>query len=359
MGKRKLSLLAAVVIMIGLFFVFAGCGGEDADTVSDSAPTAAGDNAEIIEWDMQAFSSPGTSGFIIVERWAEEIEKITGGRLLITVHAPGVICNPADTVDYLERGILEAGQTTGLIHREAIPEGDFDLGLPMSWHEPHEVYDAMVNRGLGDIIKEAYAEKGIVHFPYFGDPVYSFATTFPINRLEDIEGKAIRGLGVYGDFISKLGGTPTVVSPGEMYMALDLGTIDGTIFGASALGETKIDEVVDYYSLPTLNHAAVCILISEQALDQLPADLRNIVEYATPHIAWSVSLDYVRVTHDEVLNSVQQGNIELIELPEEELVKMRAVASEVWDELAAKSPRMQEGIDILRQQMADYGRPLD
>ena len=46
-------------------------------------------------------------------------------------------------------------------------------------------------------------------------------------------------------------------------------------------------------------------------------------------------------------------------LPEEEMAKMRALVKPIWDELAAKSPRMAKGVEIIKAQMRDLGRPMD
>jgi hypothetical protein len=53
------------------------------------------------------------------------------------------------------------------------------------------------------------------------------------------------------------------------------------------------------------------------------------------------------------------GSVEICYLPEVEMAKMRALVKPIWSELAAKSPRMKKGVDILRQQMRDLGRPMD
>ena len=53
------------------------------------------------------------------------------------------------------------------------------------------------------------------------------------------------------------------------------------------------------------------------------------------------------------------GSIEICWLPEEEIAKMRALVKPLWGELAAKSPRMKKGVEILKQQMRDLGRPMD
>jgi hypothetical protein len=56
---------------------------------------------------------------------------------------------------------------------------------------------------------------------------------------------------------------------------------------------------------------------------------------------------------------VNSGSVEISWLSEEEMTKMRALVKPLWDELAAKSPRMKKGVEIIKQQMRDVGRPMD
>ena len=51
--------------------------------------------------------------------------------------------------------------------------------------------------------------------------------------------------------------------------------------------------------------------------------------------------------------------MEISYLPEEEIAKMRTLVKPIWEEMAAKSPRMKKGVEILKQQMRDLGRPMD
>jgi TRAP-type C4-dicarboxylate transport system substrate-binding protein len=312
-----------------------------------------------ITWKMQASYPIGTSVMMHGVEWAKAIDNITNGRLKIEILPPGAMCSVKDIITYLEKGVFDCAITYGGFYTGLIPETDLEIGLPQGHRTWDELWDAMYNRGLGDVIQEAYDEHNIKWYPCAADCYYHFNTNFPVRSLEDLSGKKIRALGVYGKYVQKLGCSVVVVPGAEMYMAMKLGTIDGAIYGASGLQDVKLHEVVDYYTLPTSAQIALSLVINKDSLKKLPPDLRRIVEVGSRYILNETSNRYITECKDSLNKSVNMGSVEVCWLPEEEMAKMRALVKPLWDELAAKSPRMKKGVDILKKQMRDVGRPMD
>ncbi|MBU1274567.1 MAG: TRAP transporter substrate-binding protein DctP [Proteobacteria bacterium] len=340
MAKRILVLMLALALGLGVF------------------GSAAAKDKPIV-WKMQASYPVGTAVMMHGVEWAKAIEKITNGRLKIEILPPGAMCGVKDIVNYLQKGMFDCAITYGGFYTGLIPETDLEIGLPQGHRSWDEVWDAMYNRGLGNVIQEAYKEHNIMWFPCAADCYYHFNSNFPIKSLEDLKGKKIRALGVYGKYVQKLGASPVVVPGAEMYMAMKLGTIDGAIYGASGLKDVKLMEVVKYYTLPTAAQIALSLLINRESIKKLPPDLRTIVETATPFILNDTSNRYITMCKASLAEAVNKGFTKINYLPEDEMTKMRTLVQPIWDELAAKSPRMKKGVDILKKQMKDLGRPMD
>ena len=152
---------------------------------------------------------------------------------------------------------------------------------------------------------------------------------------------------------------PVVVPGAEMYMAMKLGTIDGAIYGATGLQDVKLHEVVKYYTLPTAAQIALSMCINKDSLKKLPADLRETVEKTMPEIMDMTSAKYIQMCKDSLNKSVEIKSTSICNLPDDEVAKMRKLVTPLWDELAAKTPRMKKGVDILKTQMKDLGRPME
>lgn len=340
MKKKSIILLAVFTLVIGLSLNVMAAG-------------------KVITWKMQASYPVGTTVMMNGVEWAKAIEKLTNGRLKVEILPPGAMCGVKDIVTYLEKGVFDCAVTYGGFYTGLIPETDLEIGLPQGHRSWDEVWDVMYNRGLGDIISEAYAEHNIKWYPAAADCYYHFNTNFPVRKLSDLKGKKIRALGVYGKYVQKLGASAVVVPGAEMYMAMKLGTIDGAIYGASGLQDVKLHEVVKYYTLPTSAQIALSMLINKDSLAKLPPDLRTVVEVGTRYILNDTSMRYITQCKDSLNKSVNMGSVEISWLPEEEMAKMRTLVKPLWGELAAKSPRMKKGVEILKQQMRDLGRPMD
>jgi TRAP-type C4-dicarboxylate transport system substrate-binding protein len=314
---------------------------------------------KVIRWKMQASYPIGTAVTMHGVEWAKHMDRLTNGRLKVEILPPGAMCGVNDIINYLQRGVFECAITYGGFYTGLIPESDLEIGLPQSWQSYDELWDSMTNRGLGDIIREAYGEKNIRWYSTAADCYYHFNTNFPVTKLSDLKGKKIRALGVYGKYVQALGCSVAVVPGAEMYMAMKLGTIDGAIYGATGLMDVKLHEVVKYYTHPTASQIGLSLVINKDALQKLPDDLRTIVGEGSTYALHDSAMKYITMCKASMAEAERLGSTKRCYLPDEELAKMRKLVAPIWDELAAKTPRMKKGVDILKKQMRDLGRPMD
>lgn len=314
---------------------------------------------KVVKWKMQVTHPFGNAGANTAFFWAEAMEKMTNGRLKVEIFPPNAMCPTSQILQFLEKGVFDAAITYGGFYTGMIPETDLEIGLPLGHQTWDEVWDAMWKRGLGDVIQEAYSEHGIKWYPCAADCYYHFNTTTPITKLEDLKGKKIRAVGVYGKYVQSLGASVTTVHPAEMFMAMKLGTIDGAIYGATGLQDIKLHEVVKYYTLPTAAQISLSLVINKKSIENLPPEIRSVVEIGSRYIVSDLSNEYITHCKNSLNKSIAMGSTQISWLPEQELKKMRTLVRPIWDELAAKSPRMKKGVDILKQQMRDLGRSMD
>ena len=315
--------------------------------------------ADVIKWKMQTLHPHKAVGGKIAFAWAAAMKEMTNGKLEVEIFPPGAFCKPTEVVQSLQLGVFDCATTYGAFHAGTIPEANLEVGLPLAHQNWIEAWDAFYNRGLADLISEAYSEKKLAWYPVAADNPYHFVTREPVTKLSDLKGKKIRAVGAWGKYAAALGATVTTVMPAEMYMALKLGTIDGAIYGSSGLKDSKIDEVVNYYTLPTAGQIAGALMISQKSIEKLPKEIRKVVEVGSRYVMSDMSSLYVAHCKNSVAQSVKEGQIKLTVLPEEELAKMRKLVLPIWDEIAAKSPRCKKGVEILKKQMIDLGRPME
>ena len=141
-----------------------GCAPDEVEVVDDNDEPRRAEPGETITWQMQATYPLETSVQMHGNRWAQEIEKISGGRLKVEIHPPGAMASVEDTITYLERGAFDCSVTYGGFYTGIIPETDLEIGLPMGHQGYDEIWDVYYRRGLGDLIREAYLEHNIHHW---------------------------------------------------------------------------------------------------------------------------------------------------------------------------------------------------
>lgn len=74
-----------------------------------SAPTAA--TAADYNWTFQTSETAGEPGFINKQKWAENVEKMSGGRIEIEILPIGAVVPHTDTLDAVGTGILQGHLT--------------------------------------------------------------------------------------------------------------------------------------------------------------------------------------------------------------------------------------------------------
>lgn len=318
--------------------------------------------ADTITWRLQSNYALDSLEGDMAKNLKASVEKATNGRLKIELYEPGALCQASDIVTYLSQGAFDCAVIFGSTYSGVLPEADLGCGLPFAWNSSSEIYDAMENYGLLDVIQEAYNELNIKYYWNAHEPNYNTLCNFEVKSVADYAGKKIRALGVWGDYYAAIGAAPSNIPGTEVYQALQLGTIDGAHYGWSALSDANnIREVVKYCILPSLSYCQMATVVNMDSLNALPEDLRAVVDEVIRLCNIGViGQDHVAGTEDSVRKALQGKYVEPIVLSDSVVEELRKIAiTQVWEKLAQKSERMARGIEIIKKQNRYYGRKVD
>ena len=287
----------------------------------------------------------------------KRVEEWSNGRIKFEIFEAGALASVGGMLEAVDAGIIDVSQSWGGFYVGDVPEADVETGLPLAWDEAYEVYDAYYNRGLREVVQEAYESRfNVKHFPAIISMQYALATTKPIKSLEEVKGLKLRALGVYGEFAQALGASATVIPGAELYTALQLGTVDGLIYDAEAMIATGLEEFLKTTVInPNLNAGAGHWLINKDKWDTLPADLQKVISDAAQFGNMASAMNY-RATAEVNVGVMRKKGVDMLELSKPEMEKAQTVAYELWDKVAARSPGAAKAVEIVKQQMRDYGR---
>jgi TRAP-type mannitol/chloroaromatic compound transport system substrate-binding protein len=273
---RKKGILISVIALVICFFL-----------VSIS-------QAEVIKWRMATARTPALTPFHEADlHFAEVVNKMSAGRMIITVHPAGELMPAFEVFDGVRKGVVEAGAAWSTYWTGK--DTAFDLYCSVAFMMTAPDYITWLYSGDGlKLGQELYGKYKLVFFPIgLTGPESGYRTNKPIKTIADFKGVMLRTGFLQAIWVmEQIGAKPMRIPGGEIYMALKLGTIDGAEFSVPATDwSLKFQETTKYWITPMGWHqvAAVAdLMINENAWAKLPADLKAVVETAAQaNVMWT------------------------------------------------------------------------
>lgn len=158
------------------------------------------------------------------------VEKISGGEIIVDVHAGTIGTNEDELVEKLKMGAADiVVASPGFMTKIGIPEVDMFslLYLFNGFSHWEKAVDGEAGATLAKIINEKSKNTFRIG-AYWLAGVRNYYGKKPINKIEDLKGMKIRTQmsGVVADFWKKTGAIPTQVAWGELYQGLQQGIVD-------------------------------------------------------------------------------------------------------------------------------------
>ena len=172
-----------------------------------------------------------------------------------------------------------------------------------------------------------------------------------LNSLNDLKGLKIRMPGLGGEVMRLLGASPVTIAPGEILSALQTGALDAAEFlGPSSDFAMGFYKAAKFYYAPGFHepNGTGEALISLQALNELPVDLRAIVESAcaAENILSLSESEWMNATRLKIL--VEQKGVQLRDYPADILTAAKKATHVALDALATKDPLTAEAVSSFR-----------
>lgn len=235
-----------------------------------------------------ASTTPSDSvGTRIHDLFAKSVMEKTKGKVKIEIYPANQLFSYKDLLQALPAGSVDMGDVicgtwTGIEPLFLF----FDIPfISKSYPQWHKVLDSRT----GEILKEEFEKKTGVKILYWIDAGgIGFASGKPLKTLEDFRGKRIRAMGeMNSEMIKTLGGSPVFLGSGELYLALQRGTIDVAISSIDTFWTRKFHEVTKYISCPNLLLGTIALGINKNKLDGLPKDVQEVMlEASKEAMAW-------------------------------------------------------------------------
>jgi TRAP-type mannitol/chloroaromatic compound transport system substrate-binding protein len=278
---------------------------------------------------------------------AKRVGQATGGKFNIKVFAAGEIVGGLQVLDAVQNGTVECGHTATYYFFGKDPTFAFSCAIPFGMNARQQ--NAWMYHGGGlELMREFFKEYNVIQFPA-GNTGCQMGGWFrkPINKVADLKGLKMRIGGTGGLPLTKLGVVPQQIAGGDIYPALEKGTVDAAEwvgpYDDEKLGFAK---VAKYYYYPGWWEGGpeLDLLVNIKAWESLPAEYKAILEAACAEAnVWMVA-KYDALNPDALKRLLASG-VKLQPFSNEIMAACYKASAEVYDEIATKNPKFKKVYD--------------
>jgi len=310
-------------------------------------------------WKLQSANPVGTPHFVLLNKFATNVDKMSGGRLKIEILPSDAIVKPNEILDAANKGLIDAGQwwthyATGKHPAGGLfssPLGGSGSGLDqmahLAWYlqgEGRELYLEYYTKMLkADVMPFMYAPDGPETFGWFKKPVGSVAEFTKLRfRISS---------GLPSDVLKEMGGVPMNVAANELIPAAERGVLDGVewINPASDL-KVGLSDVFKFYSIQGLHQAIdiADIVINGKKWRELPPELQSIIEVALTTSIFEALLYFVHENAKALKTLVKDKGVTLFDAPADYAPAWIAASKRVLARFEEKDPFFKKVLDSQR-----------
>jgi len=232
-------------------------------------------------------SHPVHAGLI---RMGEALDSISGGKMQIKIYSSGQLGSEKQCLELLQLGSLAMTKVSAAVMENFTPSYGV-LGLPYLFKDRESGF-AVLDGDVGQDILSQGAEARLRGLTFFDAGTRCFYTKDgPVRTPADLVGKKVRVMNsaMAINLIKTLGGSPTPISFGELYTALQQGVVDAAENNLPSYFSSRHYEVTPFYSYD--EHSAVpdVVIIGTSTWNALDDKRRDWLTKAA-----AISRDYQR-----------------------------------------------------------------
>jgi TRAP-type mannitol/chloroaromatic compound transport system substrate-binding protein len=294
-----------------------------------------------VRWRMaSSFPKSLDTIFGAADVFAKKVSDMSGGKFQVSTHAGGEIVPAFGVIDAVQGGTVEMAHTAPYYFFGK--DETFALACAIPFGLNSRQMTAWMYEGNGlKLMREFYANYNIISFPG-GNTGAQMGGWYrkEIKTLKDIKGMKMRIGGFGGKVLERVGGVPQNIPGGEIYQALEKGTIDAAEWvGPYDDQKLGFNKVAPFYYYPGWWEGGpqLDFLVSTKAWEALTPEYKAMVEAAASHAHVDMQAKY-DARNPAALKQLVGGGTKLRAFPKDVMQAAFKAAMEFYDELSAKNP---------------------
>ena len=285
--------------------------------------------------------------FGVNDVFAAKVKEMTGGKFEITTHAAGEIVPAFGTVDATKDGTVEMSNTAPYYYFGK--DETFALGCAVPFGLNSRQMTAWMYEGNGmKLMRDFYRNYNIVNFP-MGNTGTQMGGWFrkEIKSLKDFKGTKFRIGGFAGKVVERIGGVPQNIPGGEIYQALEKGTIDAAEW-VGPYDDLKLGfyKVAKNYAYPGWWEGGpqLDLHVNSKAFDSLSSEYKAIIANAAAYAHTDMQARY-DARNAAALKQLVAGGAKLFPFSKDLMDAAFKESMALYSEVSAKNPNWKKVYD--------------
>lgn len=330
--KKLVSALLASAMLLSL----AACGGGEKPSNNGSAnnpsagtsadqPSTGGDVGDVANDPKVTlvYAEVNPEDTIVGQTGAEFkrlVEEKSGGSIEIDFRPSGVLGSENDVLDAIVGGddSIDMSRISAFALTSYGAKKSMLLSIPYTF-ENRDHWWAFANSDLAQEFLNEPQEIGLpLRGVFYGEEGFRhFFSRTPVNGLEDLNGMKIRVSNdpVMNGMVEGLGGSPTVVSFGELYSALNTGVCDAAEQPIANYKSNAFPEVANNLILDGHTLGAIQVVITDTAWAKLTPAQQAVIMEAGKEVQ-KFNQDLSQSAEDEVLQQLKDEGCNVVDVPD-------------------------------------------
>lgn len=317
LSKKCLMLAGGLSLAVSLLV---GCGSSE-------------DEVQRYAWPLATASPEDTVTQLFAEKFADEVNRLSDGRMQIQVYANSTLGGDRDLLETCADGDIP------FVVQNTAPQVTFmpDLAvfdLPCVFDSLDDCRDKLDDPEFYNLVSDVYTDGGY-HLLAIADQGFRvMSTNKKVSSFTDFKGQKIRTMEnpYHLAFWKSIGASPTPMSFSEVYIGLQQHTIDAQenpyeVIVSNNLYEQQ-DYVIETNHLPHL----ITLIVNDEFFQDLSEEEQEIMTEAA-----NTALAYAREQSDSRISdkiaTIEASGTEIISLTDDERAEMREAAQGVYEQI--------------------------
>lgn len=315
--KRTVGFLVAVLLVLAL----------------GSVPATPGSAAaEPIKLSYANFPPAPTFPCVQMERWKQEVEKRTAGKVVVNTFPGGTLLPAKNIFDGVIAGTADIGNFAMSYQPGRFPISEA-IDQPLGFSSA-----TAASLALYDLIEKYQAKEfeKVKILTLFTCPPANIMTKTPVKSLADIKGMELRVTGTTSEIIKLLGGIPVAMPQSDTPEALQKGVVKGHVSSMEVLKDFNYAAYTPNATIANLWVVTFAVVMNKSKWEALPADVKKVLD--------DLRVEQARWTGEYVDNHVKEAiswskekyKLQVFELPAAEKAELPKLLAPVVDAYVKK-----------------------